>query len=433
MNGSINRNYKTAYGNAVFLSDDGSVSETAASSKEIQVAGVAFGDATGLIVDYIAGHLSDSSGTERASSGDSVGEVAVITDDSGYYSLCKNIRPRICESVMTDAEKEFLLRRTVLFSVDDDYKDVIVRRLLGSVENLRGVAVVAGGRLIVDAMRFCSERKIDLLVVPSDYSFGKALRFKLDYLKQNCYFAFDDGLFENLQKNKVADAVRSVFAKRILFVEMCVNRLIGLDFDDETVKNLINHSIVECGEYFKNYDYKKLIYAVFLSEKAQAILPFESPVDGISEILRCYDLDVLDGEREYLAYKMLVKIYGVFLSSDTDMVKVPSYALCLDELKNIYPKATIYSPPSYYCNDELLHDLKNRISECEKLGRYVEELTSRIPQGEHIVYLIYGGRKTSVELYPSNVKAQALKLASPICRGDSLLKLIWACGYFEWL
>lgn len=434
MSVTINKEYKTAYANAVFLSDD-AARDRLKSNEELQLSGVAFGDAAALIVDFICGHgglSGDLSGSDNKTLCDEGGAV-IITRDSGYLALCKKIRPYICECDISNEDKQSLLSRTLIFSVDDDYAQETVFRLLESVDSPVCVIAAGDGCLISCARHYCAKKKIDLLAVPLDFSFGKALRCDFDFLKENCYFAFDDKLFESLQKNKIADAVRIVFSKRILFIEMCVNRLIGADFDEESAKKLVNRSVIECGEYFKDYDYKKLVYAILLSEKAQAILPFDNPVDCISEILKKYNLEVLDGEREYLAYKMLVKIYGVFLSSDAEAVKVPSCYMYLDELESILPKATRYDPPSYYCNDELLYDIKKRLTECEKLGGYIEELTSRIPQGDHIIYLIYGGRKTSVELYPSNVKAQSLKLAPLICKGDSLLKLVWACGYFEWL
>ena len=163
------------------------------------------------------------------------------------------------------------------------------------------------------------------------------------------------------------------------------------------------------------------------------LLPFESPAESMSKVLSCYDLDVIEGEREYFAYKMLLKIYGVMLTDCVNMVKVPSYEMCADQLKAIMPGAIIYPKPNYYCNDEKLSALLKTLAEDDKLGGYIQELTLHIPDGEHIVYLVYGGRKSTVELYPQNINAQSLRLAPLICKGDSLLKILWATGVFEWL
>ena len=107
--------------------------------------------------------------------------------------------------------------------------------------------------------------------------------------------------------------------------------------------------------------------------------------------------------------------------------------MCADQLKAIMPNAKINPKPSYYCNDENLSLLLKTLAEDDKLGGYIKELALNIPDGEHIVYLVYGGRKSTVELYPQNINAQSLRLAPLICKGDSLLKILWATGVFEWL
>lgn len=465
MSDTNNKNFKTAYDNAVFLSGGGRTTdgnslpdadgeELCALRETLPVGGIAFGDATGLITDFILNHFNvfaiadlaeKSAGfdgkvvgsDEKISDGAGVdswsGEAVIFTDDFGYFSVCKKIRGFVADGNFCEEEKRAFADRTVFFSVDDGAGEKIAERLLRSVKKPLCVAAVGGGELIARAVDYCAENNVDLLAVPLDYSFGCVLKRNCDFVAEKCFFAFDNELFSSLQKNRVADVIRQVLSKRILFVEMRVNQLIGLHFDDETPKKLLNESVYECLNYFKNYDYKSLAYAKFLSEKAAMLLPFESPAEGMSKVLSCYDLDVSEGDREYFAYKMLIKIYGVMLSDCVNMVKVPSYGMCADQLKAIMPNAKINPKPSYYCNDENLSLLLKTLAEDDKLGVYIKELALNIPDGEHIVYLVYGGRKSTVELYPQNINAQSLKLAPLICKGDSLLKILWATGVFEWL
>lgn len=461
-----NKNFKTAYDNAVFLSGGGRTTdgnslpdadgaELSALRETLPVGGIAFGDATGLITDFILNHFNvfgiadlaeKSAGfdgkvagsDENISDGSGVvgswsGEAVIFTDDFGYFSVCKKIRGFVADGNFCEEEKRAFADRTVFFSVDDGADEKIAERLLRSVKKPLCVAAVGGGELIARAVVYCAENNVDLLAVPLDYSFGCVLKRNCDFVAEKCFFAFDNELFSSLQKNRVADVIRQVLSKRILFVEMRVNQLIGLHFDDETPKKLLNESVYECLNYFKNYDYKSLAYAKFLSEKAAMLLPFESPAEGMSKVLSCYDLDVSEGDREYFAYKMLIKIYGVMLSDCVNMVKVPSYGMCADQVKAIMPNAKINPKPSYYCNDENLSLLLKTLAEDDKLGGYIKELALNIPDGEHIVYLVYGGRKSTVELYPQNINAQSLRLAPLICKGDSLLKILWATGVFEWL
>ena len=461
-----NKNFKTAYDNAVFLSGGGRTTdgnslpdadgtELCALRETLPVGGIAFGDATELITDFILNHFNvfaiadlaeKSAGfdgkvagsDEKISDGAGVvgswaGEAVIFTDDFGYFSVCKKIRGFVADGNFCEEEKRAFADRTVFFSVDDGADEKIAERLLRSVKKTLCVAAVGGGELIARAVDYCAENNVDLLAVPLDYSFGCVLKRNCDFVAEKCFFAFDNDLFSSLQKNRVADVIRQVLSKRILFVEMRVNQLIGLHFDDETPKKLLNESVYECLNYFKNYDYKSLAYAKFLSEKAAMLLPFESPAESMSKVLSCYDLDVSEGDREYFAYKTLIKIYGVMLSDCVNMVKVPSYGMCADQLKAIMPNAKINPKPSYYCNDENLSLLLKTLAEDDKLGGYIKELALNIPDGEHIVYLVYGGRKSTVELYPQNINAQSLRLAPLICKGDSLLKILWATGVFEWL
>ena len=466
MSDTNNKNFKTAYDNAVFLSGGGRTTdgnflpdadgaELSVLRETLPVGGIAFGDATGLITDFILNHFnvfgidglaeksagfdgkgagSDEKITDGSGlNGSWLSEAVIFTDDFGYFSVCKKIRGFIADGNFCEEEKRAFADRTVFFSVDDGADEKVAERLLGSVKKPLCVAAVGGGELIARAADYCAENNVDLLAVPLDYSFGCVLKRNCEFVAEKCFFAFDNDLFSSLQKNRVADVIRQVLSKRILFVEMRVNQLIGLHFDDETPKKLLNESVYECLNYFKNYDYKSLVYAKFLSEKAAMLLPFESPAEGMSKVLSCYDLDVSEGDREYFAYKMLIKIYGVILSDCVNMVKVPSYGMCADQLKAIIPNAKIYPKPSYYCNDENLSMLLKTLAEDDKLGGYIKELALHIPDGEHIVYLVYGGRKSTVELYPQNINAQSLRLAPLICKGDSLLKILWATGVFEWL
>ena len=486
-----NKNFKTAYDNAVFLSGgrqtggvqphgrqtvcdnsspDSDVAEELCALREtLPVGGIAFGDVAALIADFILNHfnvfgsdgscekpasgsdekIADGSGEKNASSrgsnsgdltsgdltqvGSADSEAIVFTDDSGYFSVCKKIRGFVADGNFCEEEKRAFADRTVFFSVDDGADERVAERLLHSVKKPLCVVAAGGGELITRAADYCAENNVDLLAVPLDYSFGCVLKRNCEFVAEKGYFAFDDELFSSLQKNKVADVIRQILSKRILFIEMCVNQLIGLHFDDETPKKLLNESVYECLNYFKNYDHKNLVYAKFLSEKAAMLLPFESPAESMSKVLSCYDLDVSEGDREYFAYKMLVKIYGVMLTDCVNMVKVPSYGMCADQLKAIMPNAKINPKPSYYCNDENLSLLLKTLAEDDKLGGYIKELALNIPDGEHIVYLVYGGRKSTVELYPQNINAQSLRLAPLICKGDSLLKILWATGVFEWL
>jgi len=448
--------FKTAYDNAVFLSygDKNNI---------LPVAGTAFGDGAALAADFITAHESENrnarensatgqevcSGARENGNAENCKRAVVLCRDSGYFSVVKRIRAllkernvaknaeKVCESG-TDGEIFDLEPNGVIyFSVDNDLKRMNdVKILLESVNNMSCLVVAGDGELVYSALEYCADRMVDALIVPTDFNFDKAVlcgeeRKENGFMKEQIYFAFDEKVFSSLRKNDVADAVRGILSKRILFAEMRVNQLIGLHFDAERAKSLINESIKACGDYFKDYDYKKLIYAKSLGILAETSLPFSDPVKAISDVLSLYDIEAQNGEREYLAYKILAKVYGIALAADIDTLKVPSYAFCKDEIETLLPRSTVYAAPDYYADNEKLSELLSALRADEKLNATVEELNRRVPQCEKIIYLLYGGRKYSVEGYPVNIKIQALRLAPLMTKGDNLLKIIWTAGFID--
>lgn len=462
MSSNINgSDFKTAYDNAVFLSygDKNNI---------LPVAGTTFGDGVALAADFIAAHENFCarensatkqevcSGARENGNAENCKRAVVLCRDSGYFSVVKRIRAVICERAEQNAKNGGLKggstdggsgtsgenfvkapNGVVYFSVDNDLKCMNdVKILLESVNNMSCLVVAGDGELIFSALECCANKKVDALLIPTDFNFDKAVlcgeeRKENEFIKKHVYFAFDEKVFSALRKNDVADAVRSILSKRILFAEMRVNQLIGLHFDAERAKSLINESIKACGDYFKDYDYKKLIYAKTLGILAELSLPFSDPVKAISDLLSLYDIETQNGEREYLAYKILAKIYGIALTADIDTLKVPSYAFCKDEIKTLLSHSTVYAAPDYYAENDKLLELLSVLKADEKLNATIEELNRRVPQCEKIIYLLYGGRKYSVEGYPVNIKIQALRLAPLMTKGENLLKIIWAAGFID--
>ena len=458
INGS---DFKTAYDNAVFLSygDKNNV---------LPVAGTTFGDGAVLAADFIAAHKNSytkensapvqesCSGLTENVSAKKFKRAVVLCRDSGYFSVVKRIRAVIGERSEQNTKNGGLKGVSagggsetsgenfvkvpggvIYFSIDNDLKRMNnVKILLESVNNMSCLVVAGDGELIFSALEYCARKKVDTLIIPTDFNFDKAFASAKEpgiseFMKAHVYFAFDEKVFSSLRKNDVADAVRGILSKRILFAEMRVNQLIGLYFDAERAKSLINESIKVCGDYFKDYDYKKLIYAKSLGILAELSLPFSDPVKAISDVLALYDIETQNGEREYLAYKILAKVYGIALAADIDTLKVPSYAFCKDEIETLLPNSTIYGAPDYYADNEKLSLILSALKADEKLNATIEELNRRVPQCEKIIYLLYGGRKYSVEGYPVNIKIQALRLAPLMTKGENLLKIIWAAGFID--
>lgn len=403
---------KTACENAVFLSGG-----KKCNPEILPFCGVSFGDGAAIAEKFIL-ERCEREGKNR--------EAVIVCRDSGYFSIAKKIG---------------VPRETVsFFSFDDGRLDgKTAKKLIASVSDPVAIVIIGDEELISLAVGFSKELFpfTDLLVLPTDYSFGRFISENACRVKDGLYFGFDDEVFSRLKKNKVADALRSVFSKRLLFVEMRVNELIGAVFDKKVIVEYLNESIRLSGEFFLEYDYKKLVFATVISAAAVGLLPFDNPADRIADVLSTYDLETEPGERAYLAYRILLKLYGVFLCSEEKMLKAPSYVFAKRELTALFEAAYkpfgIQKTPEYLTDDRTLSVISEKIRRDEIIRATVEELTRRIPFGERMIYSLYGGKKHSVEAYSSEAKGNALKLAPVIAVGDSLYKIVWANGFTEWL
>jgi len=418
----------TAFNDAVFLSDGKKL------DGGLPFKGLTFGAGESAVLRFIEERISES-GMRKAHAEQPCDETSfnavIVSRDSGYFTIGKKVKMALLEGGYS-----LLKDKVVFFSLDEDETNPgdVVNLLLGSVENISCIAVIGDVELLLSVIVFAEKyASADVLALPLDYSFGLALERRSDFLSSGLYLAFDDGVFLSLQKNKTADLFRKVFSERLIFVEMRVNELIGAFFDFSEIRKLINESINLCASYFKDYDYKKLVYSAIVAAVVYSRLPFTPPTRRVADILGAYDVNAESGEREYLAYKILLKIYGVAINADVDMVKIPSYVFAENEVKSLLPFAKIFPPSDYYADFERLKAITAKVFSDLTLHRLIEELTARLPHGEKIIYTVYGGRKHSVEEYTFDVKSRAVKLAPVICDGESLLKIIWAAGFTEWI
>lgn len=399
-----------------------------------------FGDAARAAFSFITERISSSCGNDALTEEFSVSaehkNAVVLSCDAGFLTFGMKIRGLMraaAENESGEKSAENLAASvysdTVFFSVGEGDNEAIAP-LLASVEDLCAVVLIGDGAIVEKALGVLKKSGYagGVLILPTDFSVVDYTVFSLSDGFGDFRFFFDDGHFSSLKKGKYADAVRSVFSKRIAFVEMRVNELIAPGSAFLHAKKLLNESVTLCFEYLKNYDYKKLVFAKTAAVCALFGLPFGDDTAAIAGILSRYGLKTERGEREYLAYKILIKLYSIFLASNVCAVRVPSYVLQREELKALIPDAKIAEPPEFYATD---CTLPKTIKDDRRLCDCVKRLNAEIPRLERIIYIVYGGKRRAEEDYPPSVLLQATELAPLLTRGVTLLKVVWADGFLE--
>lgn len=404
-----------------------------------------FGDAAQAAFSFITERLAALHGNgdvaEERSALEEIKNAVVLSYDAGFLTFGVKIKGLLrAAAENADCEKETcektgcdlaasVYSRTVFFSVEECDNEAIAP-LLSSVDGLNAVVLIGDRAIVENSLSVLQKNGYTggVLILPTDFSVVDLAVFNLSDSFSEFRLFFDHKHFSSLKKGKYADAVRSVFSKRIAFVEMRVNELIAPDLDFSHAKKLLNESVTLCFEYLKNYDYKKLVFAKTAAACALCGLPFGDAAAAIADILSEYRLKTEYGEREYLAYKILIKLYSIALASDVCAVRVPSYVLQREELKALMPTAKIAPPPEFYATDG---DFLKKIKGDRKLCESVKRLNAEIPRLEKIIYIIYGGKRRAEEDYPQSALLQATRLAPLLTRGVTLLKAVWADGLLE--
>lgn len=409
-----------------------------------------FGDAAQAAFSFITERLAVLHGgvdvAEERLTLEEIKNAAVLSCDAGFLTFGVKIKGLLrAAAENADVEKTACTNengkksgcdlaasaysRTVFFSVEECDNEVIAP-LLYSVNNLNAVVLIGDRAIVENSLSVLQKNGYagGVLILPTDFSVVDLAVFNFSESFGEFRLFFDDKHFSSLKKGKYADAVRSVFSKRIAFVEMRVNELIASDLDFSRAKKLLNESVTLCFEYLKKYDYKKLVFAKTAAACALCGLPFGDDTAAIADILSEYRLKTEYGEREYLAYKILIKLYSIALASGVRAVRVPSYVLQREELKALMPAAEIAPPPEFYATDD---ELLKKIKDDRKICDSVKRLNAEIPRLEKIIYIIYGGKRRAEEDYPQSVLLQATKLAPLLTRGVTLLKAVWADGLLE--
>ncbi len=365
-----------------------------------------FGDAPEYVVNLVS--ASD-------------GPAVIVSYDEEYFTLGKKI-------------KDFGLehnRKDVFFCPDKGAAAEDVRLLLSSVEHASYIIATGSAFLAEICYDYAINNGIAFIWLPTDFDFSPML--KKGENRKDFNVVFDLKYYEKLKKGVQLSGLKSVLSSRILFIEMRVNELINGFALRKPLTSLINDSLKALGKYIVSNDIKELIKANLIRAMLEIALPFASPVSAVNLALNAYKTSCEKEENEYFAYRILLKLYSLFLNDEGDyLIKLPSIVKCEERIKELKIESENLYFPAYYGDEQKTKILCEVLRKDEIIKEYVRILQKAEKNDEKEIYYIYAGRKNTVEAYNAKQRAEALKLAPILQQGDSLFKIMWAAGYIEY-
>jgi len=345
----------------------------------------------------------------------------IVSYDEEYFALGKKIK---------DLGREYN-RKDVFFCLDEDADVDNVCSLLSSVKNPAYIVSIGSAFLSEICYNYAKNNEIVFIWLPTDFNFSPVL--KIGENRNDFYVVFDLKYYEKLKKSAQLSGFKSVLSSRILFIEMRVNELINGFTLRKSVTGLINDSLKALGKYIVSDDIKELIKANLIRSMIEIMLPFASSVSAVNLVLNAYKTSCEKEENEYFAYRILLNLYSFFLNDEGDyLIKLPSIVKCEERVKELKIEAERLYFPAYLGDEQKTKILCEIIRKDEIIKEYVRALKKVEKNDEKEIYYIYAGRKNTVEVYNAKQRAEALKLAPILQKGDSLLKIMWAAGYIEY-
>lgn len=345
----------------------------------------------------------------------------IVSYDEEYFALGKKIK---------DLGREHN-RKDVFFCLDEDADADNVCSLLSSVKNPACIVSIGSAFLAEICYNYAKNNSIIFIWLPTDFNFSPVL--KIGENRNDFNVVFDLKYYEKLKKSTQLSGFKSVLSSRILFIEMRVNELINGFTLRKPITGLINDSLKELGKYIVSNDIKELIKANLIKSMIEIMLPFASSVSAVNLALNAYKTSCEKEENEYFAYRILLNLYSFFLNDEGDyLIKLPSIVKCEERVKELKIEAERLYFPAYSGDEQKTKILCEIIRKDEIIKEYVRALKKVEKNDEKEIYYIYAGRKNTVEVYNAKQRAEALKLAPILQKGDSLLKIMWAAGYIEY-
>ena len=387
-----------------------------------------------------------------------LGEILIITTDSGYFAAGKDLR----DGLKSGGE------RVAVFCADDgEIAPENLKNFIFSVERAKFAAVIGGAELYNLSAPFLSEKNIKSVFVPSGCEIGSVFCSRKNAFggengnstenDENGrgyprFIVFDAEFIEkSANKYKNYSACCYVESARLLPFEAEVFADARAEKQESLSKinEILKTSFGFLSEYYLKRDYKSLFFACasagILKEYAASI-DIGDAAGAFAFIAGGYvrGENVFGGETEFYAAQILLLIYENFFNGDycgqNSQCEGGAFFLSLPcALEKVlklekdfgFKLSDLPELPDYFYNDEKLADLTYSIFKNADLKQKIEKLKGEFIKSGEKLKSVYGGKRRVVKSLSEKNKAAALELTPFLTRGDCVIKVLCACGAFE--
>ena len=346
--------------------------------------------------------------------------ILIFCYDADYFLLGKRVKDLLIKNAKSVTC--YSLERSVPLKPS-------IEKIFANEVGFNAVLAVGNEKIAAAVAPFVNESK-NFAFMPTDFDFSF---FLCSGSGKNCSLIFDSAIFSLAKKNKVLSGLKSVVSKRIIFIEMRVNQLIGGYLEQKEAISAFEKGQEMLNLFLKDLNVMHLILAQFYCGVAISV------ISCCFEPMQCSIVaeKLLDnsgfGEREFLFYEILLKIYMLYFNNPIDFIcKLPNVISDREQLERLgLLGCENYFEPLY--DTKRLSLIKGEIKGDSELKQEVEKQLETIFSLKKIFKSVYAGRKYTVEHYSQKQRSTALKLAPLTCNKPSALKLVWADGVLEYI
>lgn len=349
----------------------------------------------------------------------------ILCEDLGWFTVGKKIKDELS-----------LRAKVVSFCVEQDCEyHSVLPKLFESVQKADEIIVIANQNFALFACEYYKNKKVKVVFIPLDFDFCEF--FALACGGENCALVLCEKLLSLCSRNKTTDALRMIYSRQIISAEMLANEVIGGHIANNEAQKLLDESILCAEEYLT----KRYLYLLCIALLKGSVAEQKSGVGNIpflaGKILYRMQNLSLKGEREYLLYKMTLRLYKLYFSNECNfLINLPGRVLEEEEIKGLFKfdyQKHLSSLPYFFNDLTKVDEIKEKIIAKGKFLPVVDKLLSKIESESLALKKEYGGRKYSVEHYSSKQRAKALYLAPYINGKPTAYDLLFASGVTQFL
>ncbi|MBR3864425.1 MAG: hypothetical protein IKJ19_04870 [Clostridia bacterium] len=353
------------------------------------------------------------------------GAIINLCFNSGWFALAGNIKGVLGA------------REVISFCLNDgklDENELDV--LLSSVTSVGTVIVTGSEELAMLVCKKYQAKKVKIIYLPLDFNYEFFIKHALEIV-DNRVVLLDEKILAKCNRSAFVDCVRRILARKILSVEIAVNQAITGDKDKKQIENILDES----KKYLQKYLQTHLIVYLVISHLLSIVYEHLSGVEYIpsvaGEVLAKLNYSLsLRGEREYLIYKMILRLYKFYFTNDTSfLLKRCGIAIQEEQINKLMSDCCLldYSlPKTAYLSDNEIDAIKQKIYKDKKVIELLDNYLLELENEAQILKKEFGGRKYTVEHYNAKERAIALNLTPYLIKNKTAYELLFASGIIEY-